>query len=93
MFTLFPSSNPYGPIDKMAPKDPKNTLEKFEPNPKPFDTTWHGFCLGVDSSDRANFSPPYLSTPTIYLLGTHIEKVGFGAEKRPYMGVLPRSAC
>jgi hypothetical protein len=54
--------------------------------------TWHGFCLGVDSSDRANFSPPYLSTPTISLLGTHIKKVGFGAEKRPYTGVLLRSA-
>jgi hypothetical protein len=26
------------------------------------------------------------------LLGTHIEKVGFGAEKRPYTGVLLRSA-
>jgi hypothetical protein len=46
----------------------------------------------VDSSDRANFSPPYLSTPTISFLGTHIEKVGFGAEKRPYMGVMLRSA-
>jgi hypothetical protein len=45
----------------------------------------------VDSSDRANFSPPYLSTPTISLLGTHIKKVGFGAGKRPYMGNLPRS--
>jgi hypothetical protein len=22
MFTLFPTSKPYGPIDKMAPKDP-----------------------------------------------------------------------
>jgi hypothetical protein len=22
MFTLFPKSKPYGPIDKMAPKDP-----------------------------------------------------------------------
>ena len=33
-------------------------MEKFEPNPKPFDTTWHDFCLGVDSSDRADFSPP-----------------------------------
>jgi hypothetical protein len=22
MFTLFPNSKPYGPIDKMAPKDP-----------------------------------------------------------------------
>jgi hypothetical protein len=62
-------------------------MEKFEPNPKPFDMTWHGFCLGVDSSDRADFSPPYLSTPAVSLLGTHIKKVGFGAGKRPYTGV------
>jgi hypothetical protein len=46
----------------------------------------------VDSSDRADFSPPYLSTPTVSLLGTHIKKVGFGAEKRPYTAVSPRSA-
>jgi hypothetical protein len=89
---LIPNSKPYGTIDKMAPKDLKHTLEKFKPNPKPFDTTWHGFCLGVDSSDRADFSPLYLSTPTVSLLGTHIKKVGFGAGKRPYTGVLPRSA-
>jgi hypothetical protein len=92
MFTLIPNSKPYGPIDKMASKDPEHTLEKFEPNPKPFDKTRHGFCLGVDSSNRADFSPLYLSTPTISLLGTHIKKVGFGAGKRPYMGFLPRSA-
>jgi hypothetical protein len=46
----------------------------------------------MDSSDRADFSPPYLSNQTISLLGTHIKKVGFGAGKRPYMGVLLRSA-
>jgi hypothetical protein len=46
----------------------------------------------VDSSDRADFSPPYLSTPTVSLVGTHIKKVGFGAGKIPYTGVLPRSA-
>jgi hypothetical protein len=92
MFTFFQTSKPYGPINKMVPKGLYNTLEKFEPNPKSFDMTWHGFCLGVDSSDRANFPPPYLSTPTISLLGTHMEKIGFGAEKRPYKGFLLRSA-
>jgi hypothetical protein len=57
-----------------------------------FDKTWHSFCLGVDSSDIADFSPLYLSTPTVSLLGTHNKKVGFGAGERSYTGVLPRSA-
>ena len=36
-------------MDKVAPKDLQNILEKFKPNPKSFDTTWHKFCLGLDS--------------------------------------------
>jgi hypothetical protein len=49
MFTLIPNLKPFGPIDKVAPKYLQNTVEKFEPNPKSFDTTWHKFCLGLDS--------------------------------------------
>jgi hypothetical protein len=47
-------------MDKVAPKDLQNILEKFKPNPKSFDTTWHKFCHGVDSSDKADF-PPHIS--------------------------------
>jgi hypothetical protein len=43
--------------------------------------TWHDLCLGVDISDRANFPPLYLSNPTISLLGTHMEKIGFGCRE------------
>jgi hypothetical protein len=49
MFTLFQTSKPFDPIDKVAPKYLYNTLEKVEPNPKSFDTTWHKICLGLDS--------------------------------------------
>jgi hypothetical protein len=72
MFTLFQTSKPLGLIDKVAPKDLQNNLEKFEPNPKSFDMTWHKFCLGVDIFDRADFPPPYLSNPTTSPLGTHM---------------------
>jgi hypothetical protein len=36
-------------------------------------------------------SHPHISQPRP-LLGTHMEKIGYGAEKRPYMGFLLRSA-
>jgi hypothetical protein len=29
--------NPWGPIDKREPNYLRNTLEKFEPKPRPFD--------------------------------------------------------
>jgi hypothetical protein len=34
--------------------------------------TWHHFCLGLDMSDTANFSPSYLSNPTTSILGTYM---------------------
>jgi hypothetical protein len=37
-------------------------MVKFEIKPKSFDTIWHGFCLGLNNADKADFTPPYLPT-------------------------------
>jgi hypothetical protein len=44
----------------VEPKYLYNTLEKFEPNPKSFDTTWHGFVL-VWTARTEPTSHPHIS--------------------------------
>jgi hypothetical protein len=76
----------------VAPKYPRNTLEKFEIKPKSFDTTWHRFCLGLGSADRAIFTPSYLLTQAISSLGTHTRQEDLGMVKRRYTESLARYA-
>jgi hypothetical protein len=57
----------------------RNTLEKFEPKPKPFDMIWHRFCLGLNSPDRPDLVPPYLPHLTISSLG-----IALATKKRLY---------
>jgi hypothetical protein len=38
----------------------RNTLEKFEPKPKPFDMILHLFCLGVNSVTAPIWRPHIL---------------------------------
>jgi hypothetical protein len=76
----------------VAPKYPRNTLEKFESKPKLFDMTWHRFCLSLGSADRAIFTPPYLLTQAISSLGTHTRQEDLGTVKRRYTGSLARYA-
>jgi hypothetical protein len=52
--------------------------------------TWHKFCLGVDSSDRADFPPRYLSNPTTSPIRTHMNLVALGAGKRSLKGLRAR---
>jgi hypothetical protein len=40
--------------------------------------------------DRPDLTQHFLHDPSISTLGTHIEKIGFGAGKRPYKRSLPR---
>jgi hypothetical protein len=42
--------------------------------------------------ERPDLTQAFLHNPRISTLGTHIEKIGFGAEKRPYKGSLARFA-
>jgi hypothetical protein len=53
---------------------------------------WHGFCLGLNNSDRADFTPSYLPTQTISPLGTHTRQRALGTVKRQYTGLLARYA-
>jgi hypothetical protein len=51
-----------------------------------------GFCLGMNSADRADFTPPYLPTQTISLLGTHTRQRALGTMKRQHTRLLARYA-
>jgi hypothetical protein len=93
VFSIFQNSNPQSPNIKVAPKYPRNTLTKFEINPKSFDTIWHEFCLGLNSADRAGFTPQYLLTQAISSLGTHTRQRALGTVKRRYTRSLARYAC
>jgi hypothetical protein len=92
VFPVFQNSNPQSPNIKVAPKYPRNTLKKFEIKPKLFDTTWHRFCLGLDSADRAIFRPSYLLTQAISSLGAHTRHKHLGTVKRRYTRSLARYA-
>jgi hypothetical protein len=54
--------------------------------------TWHRFCLGLGSADRAIFRPSYLLTQAISSLGTHTRQEDLGTVKRRYTGSLARYA-
>jgi hypothetical protein len=92
MFSIFQSSNPQSTNIKVVPKYPRHTLVKFEIKPKSFDMIWQEFCLGLNSADRADFTPPYLPTQTISSLETHTRQRALGMEKRRYTGSLARYA-
>jgi hypothetical protein len=53
---------------------------------------WHRFCLGLDSADRAIFTPHYLLTQAISSLGTHTRQEDLITVKRRYTGSLARYA-
>jgi hypothetical protein len=82
MFPVFQNSNPQSPNIKVVPKYPRNTLVNFETKLKSFDMIWHGFCLGLNSADKADFTPQYLLTQTISSLRTHTWQRALGTVKR-----------
>jgi hypothetical protein len=92
MFSIFQNSNLQSPNMKVAPKYRRHALVKFKIKAKSFDTIWHGFCLVLNSVDKANFTPPYLLTQTISSLGTHTRQRALGTVKRRYTGSLARYA-
>jgi hypothetical protein len=92
VFPIFQNSNPQSPNIKVAPKYPRNTMEKFEIKPKSFDMTWRRFCLSLNSADRTIFMPSYLLTQAISSLGTHTRQENLGTVKRHYTGSLARYA-
>jgi hypothetical protein len=63
---------PQGLNNKKEPNYLRNPLEEFEPKPRPFDMSWHLFCLGLNSADRQDLVPPYLLNQTRSSLGTYM---------------------
>jgi hypothetical protein len=51
---------PLGLNTKKEPNYLRNPLEKFEPEPKPFDTIWHHFCLEGEQWDNPDLASAYL---------------------------------
>jgi hypothetical protein len=56
---------PLGLNNKKEPNYLRKPLEKFEPEPKPFDMIWHPFCLG-ENSVTAPIWRPHISQARAY---------------------------
>jgi hypothetical protein len=57
---------PLGLNTKKEPNHLRNPLEKFEPEPVPFDMIWHHFCLRVNN-ETTQIWRPHISLARAYL--------------------------
>ena len=60
MFTLIPSSNPNGPINKIVSNYPLCRVPEDGIGTRALETTKPWICLGFEQGDRPDFLAPYL---------------------------------